>query len=554
MNWSYLDKTVKPKNEDEIIKIVLANRGFSKAKETREFLHPKDPDLITPESVGVSKVKLEKAFKRIKNAIASSEPIVIYGDYDADGICATAIWWETLTDLGARVLPFIPHREREGYGLSIDGIKTILADEKYGITKKGLIISVDSGVVAHEAVEFANKKGLDVIIVDHHELPKVLPKAFALIHTTRLCASGLSFVVTRKLSPKENYSRLELAAIATITDLMPLTFENRSIVKFGLEKLNKTNRPGLIALFSVAGIKTVGTYEIGYQIGPRLNASGRIDSALTALRLLCSKSIDKVTEFAQELNGVNRDRQVMTEEMTLHAIENSGSKLLETDRIIVIESDTYHQGIIGLIAGKLVEKYYLPAIVIAKGETVSKASARSISGFNIIEAIRVHNRLLINAGGHPMAAGFSIETEKITLFKEKISLLAKSLVTKEMLEKVLKVDCEIPSSLINKKLVNDLVTCEPFGIGNPEPVFSGEFVVRSLRTVGVEGKHLKMTVVGGKQEIEAIGFGKGSQIKNLSVSQTIKLAFTVSENTFNNNTNIQLKIKDIKFDMGRIGD
>lgn len=533
-----------------MVEIILANRGFSKPADVKEFLCPKNPDDITTKEIGVSQKDLDKSFKRIKKAIKDDEPIIIYGDYDADGICSTAIWWETLIGLGAKVLPFIPHREKEGYGLSIDGITSILSDEKYKISKKGLIISVDSGVVAHEAVDFANAKGIDVIIVDHHELPKVLPSAYAIVHTTKLCAAGLSFVVTRELSEKEVHSRLELAAIATVTDLMPLTHENRSFVKFGLTKLNQTERPGLLALFSVAGIKTIGTYEIGYQIGPRLNASGRIDSALSALRLLCTNDPEKAREYAHILNDVNRDRQVMTEEMTLHAIENSGAKVKSSDRIIVIESDTYHQGIIGLIAGKLVEKYYLPAIVISRGETISKASARSIPGFNIIEAIRKHDGLLINAGGHPLAAGFSIETKNIILFNEKISSLAKKEISDVLLEKELKIDCEISPKLINNNLIIHLATCEPFGFGNYQPVFSSEFTIRSLRTVGVEGKHLKMTVMGGDKEIEAIGFGKGNLMKNLAVGQTVKLAFSVDENTFNNFTSLQLRIKDVKFDTG----
>lgn len=551
MKWNLISKNKHPKNEDEVIKIVLSNRGHSSASEVSEFLHPKNPQEFLPKEVGVSPVSLKKALKRIGEAIRKNESIVVYGDYDADGICSTAIWWETLKSLNAKVLPFIPHREKEGYGLSIDGVKSILADEKYGVNEKGLIISVDSGVVAHEAVEFANDNNLDVIIVDHHELPETLPKAFAIVHTTKLCAAGLSYVVTKELSRVEEHSRLELAAIATVTDLMPLTHENRSLVKFGLEKLNKTERPGLLALFSLAGIKTIGTYEIGYQIGPRLNASGRIDSALTALRLLCTESPEKAREFAQILNDINRDRQVMTEEMTLHAIENSGLGVTPSDRIIVIESSTYHQGIIGLIAGKLVEKYYLPAIVISRGETISKASARSISGFNIIEAIRKHDDILINAGGHPMAAGFSIDTEKISLFKEKISLLAKEEISGDILEKELKVDCEIDPCLIGNKLVNELVKCEPFGMSNPQPVFASQFTIRNFRVVGAEGKHLKMTLVNKGSEIEAIGFNKGHVSKDLAVGMNIEIAFTIDENTFNYQTTIQLKVKDIRFDTGK---
>ena len=519
MKWNVLSQTGQ-----DIVETLLANRGLKTKKEIDEFLDPPAPKF---------KLDTKVAIDRIKKAIKADEPIVVYGDYDADGICATAIMWEALNDLGAKVLPFIPQREKEGYGLSVDGIKNV--DPK---TK--LIIAVDSGVVAHEAVEFAKNQGIDVIILDHHEKPKKLPSALAIIHTEELCASGIAYFLAQELRhPESVEGSLELAAIATVTDLMPLIKVNRSIVKFGLEALNTTARPGLQSLFAVAGIEKIGTYEIGFMIGPRLNASGRIDSALTALRLLCTKNPTKATDLAQLLNQTNKDRQTMLEDQTRFAL----SAPVPTEKIIFLEHESYHQGIVGLIAGKLVEKYYLPAIVIAKGETISRASARSIAGFNIIEAIRSSEELLINAGGHPMAAGFTIETSKISNFKFQIENLAREKITSEMLERVLRVDCELKLEKIDMDLYNSLARFAPFGIGNPEPVFASTVTIQSLRTVGQEGKHLKLVV----DHFDAIAFNRGNLIGKLKAGDKIKIAYNLDLNSFNGTQNLQLKVKDIIF-------
>ncbi len=475
---------------------------------------------------------LKRVVDRIKLSIKKQEPVIVYGDYDADGICATAIVWETLHSLGAKVMPFIPAREKEGYGLSVEGIKNI--------ANCSLLIVVDSGIVADEAVDFANSQNMDVIILDHHEKPKKLPKAFAIIHTEKLCASGIAYFLAKEFN--KNY--VDLAAIATVTDLMPLTGVNRKIVKEGLEILNKTSRVGLKALFETAGIKKVGTYEIGYLIGPRLNASGRMESALTALRLLCTKNPQKAKELAELLNKTNKERQVLVEEQSSHALKNVSPE----GKIIVLEHESYHQGIIGLIAGKLTEKYYLPAIVISKGETVSKASARSISGFNIIEAIRSCENLLLNAGGHPMAAGFTIETAQISNFKFQISNYANKNITDNLLEKTLKIDCELKIEEINMKLYEKIQELAPFGMGNPEPVFASVVTVKNIRTVGTESKHLKLVIASEAKQssFDAIGFNLGSLAAKLKIGDKISVAYNLDLNIFNGRENLQLKLKDVR--------
>ncbi|KKU92486.1 MAG: Single-stranded-DNA-specific exonuclease RecJ [Microgenomates group bacterium GW2011_GWA1_48_10] len=576
MKWNRSFPNIPP--ADQIIPILLANRGLKTREEIANFLSPTDPGDLTPESVGLEKKSVLKAIKRIKAAVKTNEPIVVYGDYDADGICSTAILWEALRDLGAKAMPFIPLREKEGYGLSREGIDTILSEAKYGLTttpkssnkrsrknglasSKGLVISVDSGIMAHEAVNYAKKKGLDVIIIDHHEKPQNLPKAHTIIHTQSLCAAGISYIFSKELlppSPSSPAPSLELAAIATITDLMPLSGPNRSIVKYGLELLNKTNRPGLRALFNVAGIEKVGTYEIGFMIGPRLNASGRIENALLALRMLCTSDFTKALEYAQQLNETNKQRQGMMEEMTLHALDtvNSEQRTVNSQqRIIVIEHESYHQGIIGLIAGKLVDKYYLPAIVISKGETVSKASARSISGFNIIEAIRTTSEILLGAGGHPMAAGFSIETARIEEFKTAISKVALEQIKEEMLDRVLRIDCNLDLGQIDVNLYQKIRQFEPFGLGNPEPTFASEVQVQNIRTVGQEGKHLKLTVVRTNQQpatsnqqlsIDCIAFNQGSLASQIKIGDKISIAYTIDLNSFNGHQTLQLKVKDVE--------
>ncbi len=502
-----------------ILEILLKNRGLKTAKEQKEFLNPKPPQI---------KLNLKKTIDRIKKAVKNNEPIIVYGDYDADGICATAIMWEALHDLGANVLPYIPEREKESYGLTIPGIKNLDPQTK-------LIITVDNGITADKAVAYAKKKGMDVIILDHHEKPKKLPKAYAIVYTPKLCASGIAYFVAEALGK----DCLELAAIATITDLMPLLKENRSIVKYGLEVLNKTTRPGLRALLDVAGITKVGTYEVGYMIGPRLNASGRIDSALVALRLLCTKNYDKAKELAERLNTINKERQTLLEEQTIHAISQKSD-----GKIILIEHESYHQGIIGLVAGKLVEKYYRPAIVIARGEKLSKGSARSVAGFNIIEAIRTTQELLIDAGGHPMAAGFTIETGRISDFRFRISDYAQKKITDEMLARRQRVDLEINLDQVNLDLYDQIQRIAPFGMGNPEPVFKSMGTVQNIRTVGAEGKHLKLVVDG----FDAIGFSQGALASKLKAGQKISLAYSLDLNSFNGKTSLQLKVKDLGLD------
>ncbi len=537
---------------DDLIKILLENRGLKSKKEIDAFLHP-DLSEVTPKNVDIDLAQLKKALSRIEKAIEIKEQIVVFGDYDVDGITGCAILWETLYALGANVTPFIPNRKEEGYGLSLKALK----NEELRTKNPTLIITVDNGIVANEAVAFANKNNIDVIITDHHTVSETLPDAFAIVHTTKLCGAGVAYLLSKEIKDlrlkikdkEEDDIHLELAALGTVADLVPLVGANRTIVFEGLKKLQQTKRPGLRALFQLAKIdqEAIGVYEIGYIIGPRLNASGRIESAMDSLRLLCTKKEERAAELAAKLELVNRERQQLLRDGAEHAVAGIREQGLGNRKILIVGDESYSEGVIGLIAGKLVEAFYRPAIVLSMGATVSKASVRSVSGFNIIEFLRLHTEHFVNVGGHPMAAGFTIETTKIAVLKEALEEKAEGLLTQEVLTRTLKVDCEVPFSLLSQDVYNSIQQLAPFGMSNPEPVFSSQKVtVENFRVIGKERNHLKLVLKQGKETFEAIAFGMGELATSLKSGDTIDVAYSLDENTWNGETKLQLKVKDIK--------
>ncbi len=550
--WEIVAESKNKKSKlkvDEIITILLKNRGIKTPKEIDLFLHPSLKD-VTIGSVGIDKKQLEIALKRIAKAILEKEQIIIFGDYDVDGICGSAILWEVLHSLGASVLPYIPHRMDEGYGLSKLGIQNI--SEKIKNIK--LIITVDNGIVANEPVEYAKTQGIDVIITDHHVPSVKTPDALAIVHTTKLCGTGVAYLLSKEIKKKQDIkdeerdTHLELVALATVADLVPLTKENRTLVKFGLEYLRETQRPGLKALFKESGLvqNAIGVYEIGHIISPRLNAMGRLEYAIDSLRLLCTKDRLKAMVLADKLGRTNKERQTLTQETALHALTHFRSQEDNVKTLLFIAHDTYQQGVIGLVAGKLVEEFYRPAIVLSKGEKYSKASARSVHGFNIIEFIRSASEFLIDAGGHPMAAGFTVETEKLELLEKEFDRLAKDKLTTDLLTRVLKIDLEIPLSQVTFELYNKLSDLSPFGMANPEPIFVSRRVeVQEIRLVGNDKKHLRLQCRDESFMLNAIAFGMGEKAKDLKAGDKVDIAYVIALDTWNGNKKLQLKIKDI---------
>lgn len=550
---------------DEVLKILLENRRINTPEEKENFLHPTLED-VTIASVNIDAQQLEKALKRINDAIEKKEHIVVFGDYDVDGITGTAILWETFYALGANVTPYIPDRIEEGYGLSVAGIDNLIEQDK----KPDLIVTVDNGIAANIAVTYANEQGIEVIITDHHTRGETDPDAYAIVHTTKLCGAGVAYLLCNVIASEAQQSNpnhlLDLVALATIADLVPLTGANRTLVKFGLKALQKTKRAGLIALCKEAGIEidSVGVYEIGHVIGPRLNAMGRMASAMDSLRLICTKDRVRAQVLADKLGRTNQERRVVTQEMGTHAIETFQSQEV-LKHLLFIADESYEQGVIGLVASRLVETYYRPAIVLSKGEKLSKASARSISGFNIIEFIRSSSHLLVNAGGHPMAAGFTVETEKLAQLQEFMETLAQEQITDDILVRSIKIDCELPLQVINQHLYEKIQTLSPFGMANAEPTFvSRKVIVQNIRAIGQEGKHLKLQIKPSQRHPElvsesdsrlrkndeiifdAIAFSMGELIEEIHIDDEIDVAYVIDENEWNGRKNLQLKVKDIQ--------
>lgn len=556
--WIVLDKSNKESPAD-IVKILLKNRGIKGRKDIDEFLNPSMSQL-TLKNVGLKKKELDKAVARIKKAIKKGESIVVYTDYDVDGVCGGAIVWESLYELSAKVMPFIPHREREGHGLSKKGIDFV--KKQYDTS---LIITVDHGVSAGSKIDYAKKLGIDTIILDHHLLPKRVSSTVALIHTTKLASGGIAWFfagyllsqLRKQKKDKFNDSNLELATLATIADLVPLLGPNRIIVKHGLYYLNKTERLGLNALIRAAGLekRAIGVYEIGFMLAPRINASGRIDHALEALRLICTKDEDRARNLSEKLNLINRERQTLTKQSTARAVSIVKKDLIKyidgeerISNLLFISDVSYNEGVIGLIAGKLVDEFYRPAIVVSVGRKYSKASARSIKGLNIVEIIRSQSHLLEDVGGHPMAAGFTVATKNLdTLKKELMEIVGKEL-DEDKLVKSLKVDLDLEFSNITDELFVDINSLSPFGMGNPEPTFASYNVeVVNAFLVGKDKKHLKMYLRQGNGGVfEAIGFGMGEMCDRLSPNAPIDVVYTINENTWNGRSSLQLRLKDIK--------
>jgi len=532
--WKLLSKKKFPAGCDpqQIADLLLSNRGIKGKIEN--FFNLKLSDVLNFKIDG-----LAKGVARVKKAIKKNEKIVVFADYDADGICGTAILWELLYSLRLDCLPYVPHRVTEGYGLNIEAIEKL---KNEGVK---LIITVDHGISAAGEIEFAKREGIDVVVTDHHSKPKKLPAPAALVHTTKLSGAGVAFCFAYALAKdfgreSEIMEKLDLAAIATIADLVPLTSYNRTIVKLGLEKLNQTRRPGLLALFAQTGLfpGQIGERDVSHVLVPLINVSGRLESAIFSLRLLCTQSPIQARELAQQLASLNSQRQ----EMVAAAVGKARNTVVANSSIGVLVDD-WHEGIIGLVASKMVDEFARPMIVIAKGKKFSKGSARSVASWNIVETLRSVSDLLVDIGGHPAAAGFTIETQKISLFQKRIENLAPNLGSSPNERSVLEIDCQIDIKNITLKLFQLLEKFRPFGVDNPPPLFlTANVLVQDSRIVGQDGSHLKLKVAG----FDAIAFGQAKSFGETSPGDKVDLVYTVELDTFANHQKLQLKVKDLK--------
>lgn len=530
---------VAQKNPADIVNALLSARGI---KDTKEFFSPRRPHDYTIKEIGISSLQLKKALKIVKSAQKKEGKVVIYGDYDVDGVCATSVMWQVLHEYGLKVFPFIPDRFSDGYGLSLSGLQKIY--EQY--PDVALIVSVDNGIVAHEAVKEAKKKGIKVIVTDHHEKSGVC-KADAVVHTTQVCGTAVVWFFGRELlktqSPRFIDTCLDLVGISTISDQMKLIGVNRSLAYHGIQALQMTKRVGLKVLCDIAQIeiRKASTYEIGFVLGPRMNAAGRLAHGLDVVRLLCTKNSARAYEIAQSLQSLNAKRQTITADVLTLA-----RAAIKKDQKIIIVKGAFHEGVVGLAAGRLVEETARPAIVFSEGELTLKGSARSVAGFSITEALREFSHLIMHVGGHEMAAGLTIESVKFTEFVSVFSHYVEKNLDDSLLIKKLIIDAEIPLDAVSLNLAQELKKLEPFGNGNPRPTFLTQKVkVVSVKRMGTKSQHLKLTVKGSEAFHDAVMFNLKENARVPELGSEADIVYSIDENNWKGNVSVQLMIKDI---------
>ncbi len=559
--WTYnkLDNTkiTELMNSLDIAKSVakvLLNRKIESYDEAEKFLYPTIEQLYDPFLLK----DMDRVVNRVKEAIKNEEKICIYGDYDVDGVASISIMLKYFDSINYSVSFYIPDRAEEGYGLNKEAIEEIANNGTE------LIITVDCGISSIDEVSFANDLGIDVIITDHHECQEILPDAYAIINPMqedctypfdKLCGCGLALKLIQALTSgeifkKSIYNYLDITAIATVADVVPLIDENRIIVKNGLDYMPKSENLGIQALLDVSRLlnKKLNTGHIAFGIAPRINAAGRISVAQTGVELLTTADANKAVELAQLLDAENKQRQQIEENIlneAINIIEND-SKYAD-DKVLVIYNRNWHTGVIGIVASRIVEKYYKPTIILGVENNIAKGSARSIPEFNLFESMNKCRDLFIRFGGHHQAAGLSISVDNLEMFREKINIIAEEILTEEDLVPKTMYDDILQISDIDERLINELERLEPFGIANSSP----KFVIKSsfpinMRGVGSDGKHLKFKLLSNGDYIDCIGFGLGGFEKLINNSDKIDLVFIPEYNIYDGNRDIQLNVKDIK--------
>lgn len=476
--------------------------------ERNSFFTDFHPQEITSNDVDINTAQLERACELIRHAITHQQKVLLYGDYDCDGITSTAVLWQSLRSLGLITQPFIPRRDVYGYGMSLQALKDLWIDQSFD-----LIITVDNGIVAHEAVEWAQSKGAKVIITDHHHVGEKLPTAEAIVHSSLLCGVGVVWMVVRELDLKIANSHLDLVAIGTLADQVPLIGANRVLVKRGLSCLRETTKPSLQELAKISGVKlaTLTTSDVTFRLAPRINAMGRLADPMDALRALVAQSTIRLTSLLTQMEVTNRERQKLTEKYFSEISTQIGFYSQGSSASVHIVAGDYHEGVIGLLASKLVEKSHLPAIVISKMKKVWKASCRSIPEVNMIETLQsVSDVNFASLGGHSLAAGFSLnpETAESDLIKISNTFRKKHVCINAKKER--KIVGNLSFKLLNLELLQLLSEFEPFGSGNEEPCFIlSPILLQDTQYVGQNKQHWKGSLYHEmcEKKVPAIFFG-----------------------------------------------
>lgn len=523
---------------------LLYARGVRDPEGAAQFLNPSLDQLRDPFALS----GMDAACALIQKAAAEKWSVAVYGDYDADGICASAILLDALEALDVRAFSYIPDRQSEGYGLNLDAVESLAGQAQ-------LLISVDCGITGEAETKRAKQLGMRVIITDHHALPEVLPAADALIHpllpdaeATPLCGAGIAWkLACALLGEKAAAKSLDLAALATIADLVPLTGENRVLTALGLSALGKTRRPGLQALMRAAGIKEgapVSAEQVAFQLAPRLNAGGRLSTASDALQLLVTPGLVEAEQLAQRLDALNRERRgVETRVLREASVQLQGADLSQV-RSIVVAGEGWNPGVVGLVAGKLAERWNYPVLALTLKEEELTGSGRSAGGVDLYQALKDCADLLTRFGGHRMAAGLALKRENLAMLKERFDRAVRAQLDGEDL--IPETVYDVPLSLddVTLETARELNRFSPFGIGNPSPLFLMENLsLISSRTVGSSGAHLRLTVAQKGAVREGIAFNQGDL--DGSLPRELSLVGAVEENDFNGRVTAQLKVRSL---------
>ncbi len=532
----------------EALAALLIQRGFRSVEDAKRFLRPNLESLSDPYQFK----DLPEATSLIAQAVRAGKTIVVHGDYDVDGQSATALLTRVLSEAGADVKPFVPHRVRDGYDLGPAGVA--FAAEQGA----SLIITCDCGTTAHQAVADAKAHGMNVVVTDHH-LPGELPPADAVInpnrpdcpsHSKQLCGAGVAFKLAQgliqELGLPDNMPLhlLDLVALGTVADLVPLTGENRTLVKFGLKMLAHSRWPGVRALVSTAGLagRPIRAGHVGFILAPRLNAVGRIGDAKDGLRLLLTDDESSARDQARALEALNARRQAMDQEIVREAVEEIDETIdLDESFALVLANESWHPGVIGIVASRIVERYARPTFLLALDGDEGKGSGRSISGFDLHSALTECSEYLVKFGGHPMAAGLTIKREAIEPFREAFNSVARDKLSKDDLVRVQRVDVETRVGRLDADLERLLRHLEPCGLGNPAPVFAVTNA-RAERTREVGENHLKFTIQDDTGRLEAIGFGLADRVQSGWLGGPLDVALRLEENEFRGNVTLQARV------------
>ena len=524
---------------------LLFERGIKDETSLKKFLEPSLEDLHDPYLLN----DMEKAVERIRHAIEQGELILIYGDYDADGMTSASIVKESLEQLGAECLVYLPNRFTDGYGPNASVYKYFI--EQQGVS---LIVTVDNGVAGHEAIDLAQSMGVDVIVTDHHSMPEVLPDAYAIIHPEHpgadypfkhLAGCGVAFKLACALLEEVQVELLDLVAIGTIADMVSLTDENRIMVQYGLEVLRNTQRMGLQEMFEIAGISSSDVTEetIGFQLAPRLNALGRLDDPNPAIELLTGFDDEEVHEIALLIHQKNEERKEIVQ-----SIYDEAKKMVDPDKSVqVLAKEGWNPGVLGIVAGRLLEELGQTVIVLNIEDGRAKGSARSIEAVDIFEALDPHRELFIAFGGHAGAAGMTLEVDKLEVLSDLLEAYIREKGADAQGKNNLFLDEELDLEILSLETVKSFERLAPFGMDNQKPVFYiRDFQVENARVMGVGNAHLKLKISKGEASFEVVAFGQGKWATEFSQTKQLELAVTLSVNQWNGQTTLQLMMVDAR--------